>query len=315
MENLEKAIAYTKKKKEFQIRNSLDSHFEEPLKELQGYLDNKEYDSSVGLNFDYLTSWFLWKFINNYIKEKELRFEALAQSANYAIEANNWRYTLGKIAPTYHSAVLFQYSTMHLGQLLYLGWGDQAKAYGNFLIKMLYSKHYTGGNACAKHPWFILMLFCKWQDIVLDKSKLHYPEDMGVYQAAMDDWDTSDINLLTNLINQLCDFHIKQSDEDVTMDEYGGEDGPEFFSSDYFIFPVEILTWLAIRKQLALPAYEAKHDLMRLEINQLPDAIIPFEEDELVLKCKAKLVNDNPGLTFGLDVIPPAKGNNWSLLD
>jgi hypothetical protein len=48
----------------------------------------------------------------------------------------------------------------------------------------------------------------------------------------------------------------------------------------------------------------------------LPNTIIPLEEDELVLKCKAKLINDNPGLTFGLDIIPPAKGNNnWSLLD
>ncbi|WP_051666725.1 hypothetical protein [Pedobacter sp. R20-19] len=316
MDDLVKAIAYTKKKKEFQIKKSLDSHFEEPLEDLEGYLKDKKHRSSVGLNFERLASFYLWQFLDNYIQTKKLNFNLISKNTSLTVEANNWHYALGSTSPTYHSAVLFQYSTMHLGQLMYLGWVDQAKAYGNFLIKMLYSKHYTGGNAWAKHPWFILMLFCKWQDIVLDKSKLHYPEDMGVYQAAMDDWDTADINILANLINQLCDFHIKQSDEDVTMDEYGGEDGPEFSSSDYFIFPVEILTWLAIRKQLGLPAYEAKHDLMRLEINQLPDAIIPFEEDELVLKCKAKLVNDNPGLTFGLDVIPPAKkGNNWSLLD
>lgn len=314
MESLESVIKYTEKKKKFQLRDN-DAKLKDRKNALIEYINNQKDDSSVGLNFERLSNQYLWQFISNYLQNKELNYDSLAKSTNLALEANNWDYTLGTISPTYDSAILFNYSAMHLGQLLYLGWGDQAKAYGNFLIKMLYSKHYTGGNAWAKHPWFILMLFCKWQDIVLDKSKLHYPEDMGVYQAAMDDWDTADINLLTNLINQLCDFHIKQSDEDVTMDEYGGEDGPEFSSSDYFIFPVEILTWLAIRKQLALPAYEAKHDLMRLEINQLPDAIIPFEEDELVLKCKAKLVNDNPGLTFGLDVIPPAKGNNWSLLD
>lgn len=314
MENLERAIKYTKKKKKFQVRDN-EEELLERQNALSEYLNDKKPRSSVGLNFERLSNSHLWQFLNDYLQLNELNFNSLSISTIYAIEANNWHYALGSTSQTYHSAILFNYSGMHLGQLLYLGWIDQAKAYGNFLIKMLYSKHYTGGNAWAKHPWFIITLFCKWQNIVLDKSKLHYPEDMGVYQDAIDDWDTADTNLLDNLINQLCDFHIKQSDEDVSMDEYGGENGPEFSSSDYFIFPVEILTWLVIRKQLGLAAYESKHDLMRLEINQLPNTIIPLEEDELVLKCKAKLINDNPGLTFGLDIIPPAKGNNWSLLD
>ncbi|MCX2429256.1 hypothetical protein [Pedobacter sp. GR22-10] len=315
METLEAALKYTEKKKKFQLRDN-DIKLQDRKNALIEYINNQKDDSSVGLNFERLSNQYIWQFINNYVNTKNVDHDVLLLSTYYAIEANNWEYSLGMIAPTYDFAILFNYSTMHLGQLLYLGWIDQSKAYGNFLIKMLYSKHYTGGNAWAKHPWLIITLFCKWQNIVLDKSKLHYPEDMGVYQDAIDNWDTADTNLLDNLINQLCDFHIKNSDEDVSMDEFGGENGPEFSSSDYFIFPVEILTWLAIRKQLGLPAYTPKHELMRLEINQLSDTIIPFEENELVLKCKAKLANDNPGLTFELDIIPPAKGNNnWSLLE
>jgi hypothetical protein len=214
MDNLEKAISYTIKKKTHQLKK-VDFFLEEPLEDLDGYLKDKKHRSSVGLNFERLASFYLWQFLDNYIQTKELNFVLISKNTNLTLEANNWHYALGSTSPTYHSAVLFQYSTMHLGQLLYLDWVDQAKAYGNFLIKMLYSKHYTGGNAKAKHPWFILTLFCKWQDIDLDKGKLHYPEDMSIYQAAIDGWNTADANLLDNLINQLCDFHIKQSDEDV----------------------------------------------------------------------------------------------------
>ncbi|QNK64795.1 hypothetical protein H7F33_10085 [Pedobacter sp. PAMC26386] len=318
MESLEKAVAYTKKKKSFQIKNSSDSHFDEPLNELHGYLNNQEDDSSVGLNFGYLASWYMWQFVDGYVQRKYLNYDLLVKSTYYSIETNNWDYTLGIIYPTYKSSTQFQYSVMHLGQLLYLGCTDQAKEYGNLLIKMLQGKQYQGGTESPTYPWFIMELFCKWQGVDLgDRQLLSYPKDMGEYTKALTHWNTTDTALLSTIINELCDFHIQQSNEDVTTDEYGNEFSPEFSRSDYFVFPVEILTLLAIRRDLKLPVYHPEHELMRLEINQLPDKMILLQEDELVLQCKAKLKADNPGLIFGLTIIPPPKGNSnrWSILD
>ncbi|WKX76200.1 hypothetical protein [Zobellia laminariae] len=302
MKTLEESVKYTIRKKEHQISRLENSHFNESYDSLNKFLTNEKGRGSVALRIEYLSTWYHWNFIHNFISNDKLHYNALAKSNFYALECNNWRFLLGELVETFDSAISLTTSIKHLAQMLYLGQKERAVAYGNLLLKMLYGKQYDGGMFFPTHPWFMLELFCKWQGKKLEQKGTRYPDSLGVYERALDNWNTEDIRLVSDIIDDLTKFHIAQSDEDVTTDEHGNEFSPEFTKSNYFIFPVEILMWLSIRKDLGLPDYtpSPENKLMQMEINKLPEQSIPWPTDELVEKCKAKLKEDNPGVEFEL---------------
>lgn len=299
MKSFIEAVEYTRQKKTHQTQKLKKSHFEEPNEELKSYIEEKAHLSFVGSNFNYLANWNFWHFIHLFIKDNKVEYSYLSAATGLALEANNWDFALGKISDTYKNAIPFDKSTMHLGQMLYMGWFDKAQKYGNLVLKMLYGKQYNGWIEKPLYPWFMIELFCRWQKITLDKRKLKWPDHLDIYGEALAEWDTADDQRLKDIVYKLSSFHIAQSDENVATDEYGNEFSPEFTSADYFIFPVEILAWLAIRKEMGLPNYTPNHnELMQLEINRLPEQNIPYPQDELVERCKAKLLADNKGLNF-----------------
>lgn len=304
MKNLQEAINYTIEQKHFQVTEMRKSHFEDSQKEIYRYLKDEESDTAAGLGLGYLTTWYHWEFLDTYLQKKELKLELFAKSTFLAEQTNKWDYNNGIIYPPYNGAVQFQYATMHLGQMIYLGWWDKATEYGHLLLKMLYGKQYKGWIAKMPHSWFIMELFCKWQGIELDKSKVNYPKDMDYYGGAIANWNTQDIPDFVEYIELLCRYHVSNSDE--YDEEIEVEDGKEFFShefssSDYFIFPVEILMWLAIRKKIGLSNGNLSHiGLMQLPINQLPNFAVPYPTDDLVEKCWVKLQKDNPKVRLEL---------------
>ena len=87
---------------------------------------------------------------------------------------------------------------------------------------------------------------------------------MGVYIEALKCWDTTDTTLLAKIINDLTDFHIAESDENEYEDRT-----PDFPSSDYFIFPIEMLLWLNIRQKIGLPDYTPDNELMFAKIRSI----------------------------------------------
>lgn len=305
MKSIEESITYTTDKKSYQLSKLLISHYQEPLGDLGRYLINDKKRGSVALNLGYLSTWYHWQFIYNFTHSHQISYNSLALSTYYALECNNWEYFLGKAVETYCDATALPDSMNHLAQMLYLGWEDKAILYGNFLVKMLYGKQYDGWVKIPVHPWFMLELFCRWQKIELNRRKLHYPDSLGIYENALSNWDTQDTGLLSIIIDKLSAFHIHQSDEYEHPEPDGGNcDGyhMEFSYSNYFIFPAEILFWLAIRRRLGLPGYQAsaQNDLMNLEINQLPSSAFPYPRNDLVEQCKRKLMEDNSGVTFEL---------------
>jgi hypothetical protein len=302
MKNLSAALEYTKSKKISQLSKLEKSHYHGAISDLKGFLANNEDDSIIGLSFSQLTNWYHWKFIYCFIAGEGNSYTDLKNSTYFSLEANNFDYFIGKYAAQYNQAILFENSIKHLSQILYLGWDKEAIQYGQLLINMLYGKQYKGWYSDPIHPWFMLELFCKWQGLTLDKTKLSYPKDFGVYEKALHYWNSKDTNLVSSIIDELTEFHIQQSDEYVKTDEFGNESSPEFSSSDYFIFPTEILMWLAIRKIIGLPKYEPspQNELMQLEMNRLPEIVIAYPKNELVEQCKQKLLVDNPGITFEL---------------
>ena len=298
---------YTKKKKAHQTGRLEYSFVTESVDALEEYLiTGNKIAGSTKNEIDSLGTWNHWNFINNYVAINELEYALLVKATYYHIECNNWAFFLGKWREHVDFATSFTKSIKHLGQLLYLRQTERAIQYGKLLLKMLYGKQYKGWHVFPKHPWFMMELFCKWQNIELDYDKLNYPDSLGVYENTLQHWDTTDTELLSALIDKLSDFHIKQSSEyeqETEKDENGDGYDLEFTSADYFIFPIEILIWLAIRREMGLPEYEPspKNELMQLEINRLPEKVVPWPTDELVEKCKAKLKADNPEIDFELD--------------
>jgi hypothetical protein len=300
MKNLEDSIKYTDDKKRFQISTNDESHHQKAIDDLQKYLANQ---SSLGitlLGIQNLAAWHHWQFMHHFLADHNIVDDELAWSTYFALEWNNWNHFFCKRVDSCKLATPFHESIKHLAQMLYLGWNDKAVQYGHLLIGMLYGKQYKGGNYAFSHAWFMYELYAKWQHIELDKSKLHIPDSLGVYAKALAHWDTQDAGLLSATIDEMSAFHIQQSDEYVKTDKDGNEFGAEFSSSDYFVFPVEILMWLSIRRLMGLPEYVPSQDnaLMQLEINRLPTITFPYPKDQLVEQCKQKLLHDNPGITF-----------------
>jgi len=302
MSNIEKLISYTKDKKNHQITKFKNDNLDDSLRVLSDYLDDIEKRSKVSRRLEYLSDWYTWQFLSNYLLDKELSYNTIALGTLYRSECNIWRFNTGLIVTTYNKSLRVDVGLKNLAEMLYLGWNDMAVSYGHLLLEMLYGKQNKGGFDHPLHPWFITELFCKWRNIELDKNRLSYPQSLSVYEAALIHWDSKDMQKVSDIVDILSDFHINQSDENVITDEDGNEFSPEFTSSDYFIFPVEILMWLAIRRNLGLPEYipSAKNELMQLEINKLPKVEIPVPKVELIDKCKAKLRQDNPSIKFRL---------------
>ena len=202
---------------------------------------------------------------------------------------------MGKNHEKYYSAIPFQNAIKHFSQALLLGWETLAVNYGKLLIKMLYGKQYKGWHSAYKHAWFMLEIFCKWQGIELDYSRLNYPEDMKVYAQALQHWDTNDSELLSKLVNELVDFHIAESDEYERKNHI-----PDFSSADYFIFPVEILLWLNIRERMNFAKYTPNNDLLKMSINNWQIQKVAIPVIEVVEKAKTKLLSEYPNTHFDL---------------
>jgi hypothetical protein len=298
MQSIKDSIKYTLEKKEYQL-SKLEQHYSKSIEDINNFLDNTKKRSIIGLKFERLSTWYHWNFIFHFLKEKKMDLYKLSLSTSFGIESNDWDFSLGKEVAQYGEAIQFQNAIKHLAQALLLGWDKLAVQYGQLLIKMLYGKQYKGGHPVYKHPWFMLEIFCKWQNIRLDYDKLHYPEDMNVYRDVLDNWDTRDKFLLSKLVDRMAEFHIAQSSEYVITDEYGNEASADFSSSDYFIYAIEILLWLNIRSRIwSLPDYIPGNDLMRLPINDWHIKLAEIPKIELIEKAKAKLLKDYPGIEF-----------------
>ena len=297
MKTVKTLVDYTKSKKKYQLEKK-DYFYIEPIKDIEEYIRNEKSVAGIGLALDFISSWFHYNYIYSFLTTTDSAandLSSLAKSTLLGIEANNWDFFLGKNHEKYYSAIPFQNAIKHFSQALLLGWDTLAVNYGKLLIKMLYGKQYKGWHSAYKHAWFMLEIFCKWQGIELDYSRLSYPEDMKVYAQALQHWDTNDNELLSKLVNELVDFHIAESDEYERKNHI-----PDFSSADYFIFPVEILLWLNIRERMNFAKYTPNNDLLKMSINNWQIQKVAIPAIEVVEKAKTKLLSEYPNTHFDL---------------
>ena len=297
MKTIKTLVDYTKSKKKYQLEKK-DYFYIEPIRDIEEYIRNEKSVAGIGLALDFISSWFHYNYIYSFLTTTDSAandLSSLAKSTLLGIEANNWDFFLGKNHEKYYSAIPFQNAIKHFSQALLLGWDTLAVNYGKLLIKMLYGKQYKGWHSAYKHAWFMLEIFCKWQGIELDYSRLSYPEDMKVYAQALQHWDTNDNELLSKLVNELVDFHISESDEYERKNHI-----PDFSSADYFIFPVEILLWLNIRERMNFAKYTPNNDLLKMSINNWQIQKVAIPVIEVVEKAKTKLLSEYPNTHFDL---------------
>lgn len=295
MNNLNESIKYTLDKKTHQLTKLEKSFWLESHQDIEGFLQGKESDTSMSMGLEYLSTWYTWQFNHSFLTKNQVDNIQLAYATQYGIEANKVKYFIGEAFPTYGRAIQFTEAIKHCAQALIMGWDELAKNYLNLLIKMLYGKQYKG-RVYESHAWFMLELLCQWAGITLDEERVQCTDGCGKYNLAMNEepWDTKDSAHFAELMDELAEYHIRQSDEY----ERKYESDPEFTSADYFIFAIELVLILAIRRRMGLPEYEPSNDLMKLAINQLPNEIVPIPKIEIIEQCKAKIRADNPTIDF-----------------
>lgn len=293
MQNLESSFSYTKEMISHKIKTMGETHFKQELSEIDNYLRNESHRTVVYTSLSSLSSWYLWNFIYEFTENKTVKYDLLAQSTYYGTTANKWAYSIGQCSVHYDGALLFLESSMHLAQLVCLGLDQQAVNYCSMLKAMLDGKQSKMFPNSPVHPWFILDLYLRYHGESMDKS-WRVPSEIGPYHRVLECWDTTDNSLFEEMIKELCDFHISQSDEY----EHDGN-LLEFSSAQYFLFPPEILMWIKLRHNKKLYIGNRHlHPLLGLDINNLP--LVPFnmKRDPMVIKCFEKLQKDNPTVGF-----------------
>lgn len=168
--------------------------------------------------------------------------------------------------------------------LLLTGHNDKAEEVSRICIAEIHSQFINGCSDWWLHPWFLIQLFSRWQRIEPDLSTCDMPKDMNIYTNVLASWDTQDLGIMGNLVNQMADFHLSNATFDMSNNETH-----DFDDDTFWFFPYEILAWLRIRELMGLPnpaAYE--HPLMQQPLGLMPEAT-PFPEDHLLAKVVAKL--------------------------
>ena len=156
----------------------------------------------------------------------------------------------------------------------------------------LSTKFLNGGLNFKMAAWFIIEIINKGFENSINYSKFNYPKDMGVYQTALNSWNTKDMNLLDSIVSNLCDYHLLQASYGDISDNAGYDDPMflQFSTTEWFVYAFEILTWLRVREKIGLNNPEKfTHPLMKLPLNQFPVEDIPFSKNELFEKIIRKL--------------------------
>ncbi len=175
-----------------------------------------------------------------------------------------------------------------ISYLIITGHKKEAAEASEVVVGALKTPFLNGGSDWYTHPWFLLQLICRWQNVEVDLEGCDVPSDMGVYNAVLSQWDTTDVETVQALVNQMASYHMDTARSDRNDDEIN-----DFGDSDFWFFPYEILTWLRIREEMGLPNPEAfEHPLMQQPLAAMPPAT-PFPKDELLEQVVAKLKADH----------------------
>ncbi len=174
--------------------------------------------------------------------------------------------------------VLMDKVSLYMAQNILCGWWDKAYEIADIMIASIdfgivnnqeneKVKRLIGcGQNDIPASWFLLELYCKINYKEFNRDNADYPESMVPYNQVVEKWDTRDLVEVDKLVYLMGDTHLAGAKEPTDdNDEYS-----EFEDSNTWLFPYEILTWLAYRTKAGLPnPTEFSHPLMNTPLARM----------------------------------------------
>ena len=158
-----------------------------------------------------------------------------------------------------------------MAQCLIAGWDKEANTLADIMIESIRygdteegNKIISTGFFATPAAWFMLELYSLVEEKPFAKENADYPESMAPYDAVLNQWKSKDKTLLDDLVSQLCEKHLEQSQEQKTDQDYF-----EFGDTYAKLFPYEILAWFIYRERAGLKNPTTfTHPLMNTPIAQ-----------------------------------------------
>ena len=279
------------------------------IKRTKKVLENK---SPVGIAFDILHSCSEWKLdytfyelMEKHGKQQAIEMYTQSVACGY-LATKNSALTYGCLPNNEHA--LMDQITLYMAQAFIAEWTEEAFEVAEIMMESIdfgkvknYEEqriitHLIGtGEPDIPASWFMLELYCKFNNRDFNRKNAYYPESMYPYDEVLAHWDTKDLSEVDKYVYMLSMVHLDQAKEQVNDDDYF-----EFGDSSRELFPYEILTWLKLRELKGLENPKAfTHPLMNTPIAKfflsletpLPKpAELPFAK-ELLEKLKAQCPN------------------------
>jgi hypothetical protein len=271
----------------FNKPNAEDFHFKEPSNQIEVILSEPKVQKAVMVDLKTLNSWYGNKFVYRALTENDLSTQPVFFASSYYVAIIADIFALGY--PGNPPKVLFTDLAMFLANCLQAKWYDKSREVIDIINKGLSTKFLKGGLNYAKAAWFIVEIADKAFDITEDYSGYKRPGTLGVYQSALDKWNTTDLAELDKMVTDMCDYHLSQAD-------FNEETPLEFSFVKEFVFTYEILAWLSVREKMGIKNPESfTHPLMQLAVNKLPEQPIPFNNIKSFEEILKKLKEEFPG--------------------
>lgn len=278
-----------KELKELLNNDSYKNNLVDSLNEIEEELEEVKIQRSVVNNFKSLNSWYSNQFIYELLDDNFTKSKADAAANGFHI-ITLYNEFLPKY-PNNHRGPAFEDIGYFLGNCLSEKWYKETKELLGIINEGLNTGLLEGGFDLKVAAWFIIDIANKGFDNIIDYSKYNYSKDMGVYQEALNNWNTTDLSLLDAIVTKLCDYHL----ENATYGDGENIMHIQFDDCTRFVYAYEILTWLSIREMIGLKNTDKfSHPLMNLALNKLPTIITAMPKNELFEKVLAKVKSQNP---------------------
>ncbi|MFH6951369.1 hypothetical protein ACHRV6_22970 [Flavobacterium sp. FlaQc-51] len=259
-------------KKPYRVQEDYYSY----IKKIEEELMFEKIRKSIRLPFEYLDNWYSNNFVYELLTNESTHYKTLAvANAYYNIVVAD---KLSKLYFNNPPSLLFDKVAYWLANCLSQKRYKESEIILEIVNEGLDSILLKGGLDFKPAAWFIIEIANKGYGIGVDYEGFNYPESMGVYQEALDNWYTTDIDKLDSIVTKLCEFHLENA-------TYGDEEDTisiQFDNARKFVYVFEILAWLSIRDMKGLQNPEKfSHPLMHLELNKLTNESDPFPKNEL----------------------------------
>ncbi|ATA77131.1 hypothetical protein [Capnocytophaga canimorsus] len=254
---------------------SEDENFNQIIQKIQTlFCENKL--KTIFRQYEYLDTWYSRNFIYQSLINNTLIFrEKIAENGYYIIKMADKTANKYKNNPPVIAFDLYLY---WIANVFIMNQIEKTKELVQIVNFHLDTNLLKGGVDYKPVAWFILKLLNDCFGLEVDYSKYHIPKNMGIYEEVLLHKNSSDVDLVQELISQMAQYHILQSEPKNQSDMMS----LQFCKAHEYIYAYEILVWLQYRHINGLSNPKVfSHSLMNLPHNQLPNNYpnIRFDDD------------------------------------